>query len=44
MRSKADYPFPEVMQSRENSKEIFDSAMAVTIDACSSVLEAQAKS
>lgn len=43
MRSKVDYPFPEVMQSRDKAKEIFDSAMAVTIDACSSVLEAHAK-
>jgi hypothetical protein len=44
MQSKVDYPFPEVMQSREKAKEIFDAAVPVTTESCSRVLQAQAKS
>lgn len=44
MHSKVDYPFPDVMQSREKARQIFDAAVPVTIESCSRVLQAQAKS
>jgi hypothetical protein len=44
MHSKVDYPFPEVMQSREKAKAIFDAAVPVTIESCSRALQAHAKS
>jgi len=43
MHSKVAYPFPEVMQSREKAREIFDAALPTTVESCSRVLQAQAK-
>ena len=44
MHSKAQYPFPEVMRSREKAKEIFDAAVPTTVESCSQALQAHAKS
>jgi hypothetical protein len=44
MHSKVDYPFPEVMQSRDKAKQIFDAAVPATIESCSRAIQAQAKS
>jgi hypothetical protein len=43
MYSKVAYPFPEVMQSREKAKELWDAAMPLTIESCSKVLQSLAK-
>ena len=41
--SKIDYPFPEVIKSKEKAKELWDAATPVIIEACSKTLEAIAK-
>lgn len=41
--SRIDYPFPEVIKSKEKAKELWDAAIPVTIEACSNALAAIAK-
>jgi hypothetical protein len=44
MYSKVAYPFPDVVQSREKAKELWDAAMPITIENCSKVVESLVKS
>jgi hypothetical protein len=41
--SKVEYPFPEVMQSRDKARELWDAIVPVTIESCSRVLRSMDK-
>jgi hypothetical protein len=44
MFSSVSYPFPEVVQSREKARELWDAIVPVTIEYCSKHLERMARS
>jgi hypothetical protein len=44
MYSKVEYPFPEVIQSQDKARELWDAIVPVTIDSCSKALRNMEKS
>ncbi len=42
--SKVEYPFPEVIESRDKARQLWDAAVPVTIESCSKILAYMEKS